>query len=62
MIEESIYQKKRKKVLNVNGPNSRTVKYVKQKLMKVKEEINISTIIARYTNIPFLIGRKLSRV
>ena len=51
MIKQSIYQEDRTN-LDLYTPNNRVPKYVKQKLIELKGEVDKSTIIFRDFNTP----------
>ena len=48
-------------IKNTYAPNNRTPKYLKQKLTKMKGEIDNSTIIARNVNTQFSIIDRMTR-
>lgn len=54
MIKESIYHDKRTN-LNVYAPNNRASQHIKQKLIKLQEEIGKLAVTARDFNIPLSI-------
>lgn len=50
-----------KTILNMNTPNKKTSKYMRQKLTELKGEIDKSTIMARDFNIPSSVINRSSR-
>lgn len=60
MIRELIYQKDIT-ITNIYSPNDSTPKYMKQKLVEFKNEIDISTIIVQYFNTLFSIMDRITR-
>lgn len=60
LLKGSVYHKRH--ILNIHASNNRAAKYMKQKLMKLKGEIDTPTVMGESSNIPFMIiDRKIRK-